>query len=83
MKLEEDNVIVLRDGEGQDVTNDTPGDGSCVSVVEVVSADGQVLQTFPRNSWGAFFHVYQPSGRWQAKRQALLAGNSERETIMV
>ena len=75
--------MVLRDAEGRDVTDCIPGDGSAVECVEV-HRDGGCVDSFERNQWGSFFRVYQPHGRWQAKRQALLAGASkEAETIML
>lgn len=74
--------MVLRDSKGSDVTDAVPGNGEAVAVVQLASADGAVIEEFPRNQWGGFFQVFQPN-KWQIKRRELESGQAAKETIMV
>lgn len=73
----------LLDDAGEDVTEDVPYTGACVSCIQLVDpASGEVRQEFPRNQWGTFFQVFQPN-KWKLKRGQLAAGTAARESVML
>lgn len=73
--------VRLLDEHGADATDNVPGDGSCVSEVQLVDNAGNVIERFSRNEWGTFFQVYQPN-KWQAKRLQLQPSVVSKETLM-
>ena len=73
--------VRLLDSEGTDVTDNVPGNGTCVAEIHLIGDNGVVRQTFERNKWGTFFQVFQPN-KWQLKREQLANEAAEQETVM-